>query len=48
MSEDVKSILKKFDGDWNKARQESRGQAKVLINYYIGEDDGWCSGEIGG
>ena len=34
-----KSILKKFYGYWNKARQESRGQAKVLINYYIGEKE---------
>ena len=39
MSDEVKNILKRFDGDWNKARQESRGQAKVLINYYIGEKE---------
>lgn len=36
MSEEIKKIIRKFDDDVEKARRESRGQEKVLINMYIG------------
>ena len=38
-NKDIKDIIRKFDGDLNKARCEARGQEKVLINYYIGEKE---------
>lgn len=34
MDEKIKAIVEKFDNDLEKARKESRGQEKVLINMY--------------
>ena len=34
MDDEIKAIVKKFDNDLEKARKESRGQEKVLINMY--------------
>ena len=34
MDDEIKAIVEKFDNDLEKARRESRGQEKVLINMY--------------
>ena len=36
MDDKIKAIVEKFDNDLDKARKESRGQEKVLINMYCG------------